>query len=75
MARLLDLREGEQLLAVAAAVEEVTGSRPHPTTVCRWIQKGAGGVVLRSCLVGSRRMTTTRAVREWINERSAGAVA
>lgn len=75
MPRTLQLKEGEQLMTVAQAVEEVTGSRPHPTTCTRWVRKGAGGVVLPTVLLGQRRMTTPGAVREWIVERTVAASA
>ncbi len=75
MARILQLQPGEQLLSVAAAVAEVTGSKPVPTTLNRWVLKGVRGVVLPSVMVGGRRKTTLKAVREWVAEQSAAAVA
>lgn len=68
MTRKIELLEGEQLMSIAKAAAEITGTRPHPTTCNRWVRKGVGGIVLPSLVIGGRRMTTVRAFREWINE-------
>lgn len=57
----------EILLPVAVAVYNVTGSRPSPSTVSRWICQGLrmprGSVVrLDSAKVGGRRRTSEKAV-------------
>lgn len=60
-------------ISVPDAIERVTGSRPHPTTCWRWATKGRGGIVLRTIVVGGRRMTTEAWVRDWIEQRTAQA--
>ncbi|WP_425400362.1 DUF1580 domain-containing protein [Aeoliella sp.] len=48
----------EPLRPVGAIAEQVTGSRPHPTTVSRWCGgRGASGIKLPSILHGGRRMS------------------
>jgi hypothetical protein len=58
-------------LLVPAAVEAVTGSRPHPSTCWRWCIKGSAGVVLKTWMVGGRRMTTPEAVQDFIARKTA----
>ena len=47
---------------VINAVEKITGDRPHPATVYRWIQGGMGGVRLQSTKFGKRRLVKA----EWL---------
>lgn len=70
MPRPLDLSNSDPLVSVPAAIEAVTGARPHPVTCTRWVIQGVGGVILPSALIGTRRVTTERAVRQWIAERT-----
>lgn len=64
----LDVSQGDRMYPVAAAVERLTGQRPHPTTVCRWCHKGSAGIVLPSLIVSGRRMTSLEAVGEWLHD-------
>ena len=57
---------GESLLPVAAAVERVTGQRPHPTTLHRWRLRGVRGIKLETVLCGNRRMSSEPAVERFI---------
>jgi hypothetical protein len=58
-------------LPVPAAIEAVTGSRPHPTTCWRWAVQGSGGHRLQTWIVGGRRMATIESVESWIAKRTA----
>lgn len=60
----------KKYLPVICAVETVTGLRHNPSSLWRWSTKGCGGVVLRTWLIGGRRMTTTEEVEEFIRRRS-----
>lgn len=64
----LEIAEGDQLYPVAKAVERLTGTRPHPTTVCRWCRKGASGIPLPSLIVSGRRMTSLEALEQWLRD-------
>lgn len=57
-------------LTVHKAIEELTGSRPNPSTVWRWTAKGSKGVKLQTWMIGGRRMTTSEAVNDFIEARS-----
>jgi hypothetical protein len=57
---------GESLLPVGAAVERVTGQRPHPTTLHRWRLRGVRGIKLETVLCAGRRLTTESAVERFI---------
>lgn len=59
-----------QTTSVPAAFEQVTGSRPHPTTCWRYATKGVGGVQLKTIVVGGRRLTTEDWVRDFIERRT-----
>src|SRR5262245_41741939 len=58
------------LKEVPAVVAELRpGSKPkHPTTVARWCTRGVRGVKLWSVPEGWARMTTRRAVREFLDQ-------
>lgn len=64
----LEIAPGDQLSPVAKVAERLTGQRPHPTTVCRWVRKGSAGVVLPSVIVAGKRMTSPEAFGAWIRE-------
>ena len=64
----LKITPGDPLLPVAKAAEEVSGTRPHPTTVCRWCRKGASGIQLPSLIVNGRRMTSLEAYGQWLRD-------
>ncbi len=55
-----------KFLTIAAAIEQMTGKRPHPVTCWRWSKKGIAGVKLQTWRVGGRRLTTLQAVQEFI---------
>ncbi len=59
---------GDKLYPVAKAAEMNTGTRPHPTTVCRWCRKGASGIPLPSLIVSGRRMTSLEAHAQWLRD-------
>lgn len=61
----------QQFLPVPAAVEIVTGVRPTPCTAWRWTTKGSRGRILKSWVLGGRRMTTVAAVEAFIEQRTA----
>jgi hypothetical protein len=63
----------EQLLPGPAAIERVTGERPHYSTFFRWTQRGvlvANGRRIRLPFVkaGSKRLTTVAAVRRFFGD-------
>lgn len=58
--------DGEKLLPLVEAVESETGRRVHLSTVLRWAMKGAKGLTLESVFLGGRRLTSTEAVRRFI---------
>ena len=60
-----------KFLTIGSAFEQLTGKRPHPSTVWRWALKGSNGVTLKTWMIGGRRMTTAEAVNEFIEKRSA----
>lgn len=62
----LSLAEGDKLFPVPAALEKLTGQRPHPTTTCRYCLRGVAGVVLPSVVVSGKRMTTLSAAGEFL---------
>lgn len=62
----LQIAPGDQFLPVAKAVETLTGNRPHPTTVCRWCRRGTSGIPLPSLIISGRRMTTLKALEQWL---------
>lgn len=63
----IDLDTDEPLLPVGRIAEEITGSRPHPTTVVRWCAgRGAAGIRLPSILHGGRRMTKRSVFCAWL---------
>lgn len=47
--------------------------RPHLSTLHRWRLRGVRGVRLRTCLVGGRRYTTRRWLREFSEATTAAA--
>jgi len=51
-------------LPLTKAVQEVTGTRPHLSTCIRWATIGTKGILLKSVMLGGRRLTTI----EWIEE-------
>ena len=55
----------EPLLPALAAIERVTGQRPHPTTLHRWFRHGTHGVKLETLLCGGRRMSSVLAVKRF----------
>lgn len=53
-----------QSLPLLNAIEQATGYRPHPSTAVRWCSKpNRHGNVLKSWMIGGRRMTSVEAVR------------
>lgn len=62
----LQIAPGDQLQPVAKVAEKRSGTRPHPTSVCRWCRRGASGVVLPSLIVAGQRMTTEAAFDAWL---------
>lgn len=67
----LNLQPGEKLLTIGDAFEQEIGQRPTPATCNRWAMKGIGGIRLATAKYGRKRMTTLRAVRNWIKARTA----
>jgi len=54
----------ETLLTLKEAAERIPGS-PHLSTLYRWVRAGLKGVILESCLVGGRRVTSIEAVNRF----------
>jgi hypothetical protein len=50
---------------VADIAETVTGKRPSPSTVFRWMTRGAGGVRLPSRRIGGRHYVLKSSALEW----------
>jgi hypothetical protein len=59
-------------LPVAVAIQAETGCRMHPSTCWRWSSRGSRGIVLKTWLIGGRRMTTVEEVRAFLNLLNAG---
>lgn len=59
------------LLPLVEAVQKETGQRVHLSTVLRWAQHGSRGVYLETKMLGGRRMTSRRMVREFIDKKTA----
>lgn len=70
--------KNEKLLAGPAAVEKVTGDRPHYSTFFRWTQRGirtpdGQRIRLEFVKAGSKRLTSVAAVRRFFNATTAAA--
>lgn len=63
--------ETQTLIPLQQAVEAATGTRPHLSTIIRWITKGARGIKLNAVFLGGRRMTTIDNVQRFIELSSA----
>jgi len=57
----------EDLIPPAAGVEELTGRRPAPTTVWRWLKKGIRGHKLASVRVMGQVFTSREEIRRWLS--------
>jgi len=57
---MIDLTS-EALLTLREASLRIPG-KPHTSTLHRWVKYGLRGVILESCLVGGRRVTSIEAV-------------
>lgn len=62
---------GLKLMSVQQAVEMATGQRVNPSTCWRWAISGSGGVVLKTWLLGGRRVTTIEEVIEFLERKTA----
>lgn len=62
-------REFKKLMGLIEAILAVTGVRVHPSTAWRWSTKGSKGVILRTWMLGGRRVTTCEACETFIRER------
>ena len=51
---------------VPKEIEQLTGQRPHSSTVWRYIQRGVRGVVLETILAVNKRLTSKEAVHRFI---------
>ncbi len=58
----------DRLEPTAKIVERLTGHRPRPATITRFHLRGSHGVLLRSTMIGHRRFSCERWVREWMDE-------
>jgi hypothetical protein len=58
----------EFLLTISAAAKSLP-SRPHISTVWRWIQRGVRGVKLETYLIGGRRFTSREALERFQPQR------
>lgn len=62
----LDADEENKSRPLLSAIELENGHRPHPSTATRWcLQPNRHGNVLKSWLIGGRRMTSIAAVKEY----------
>ncbi|TWT86244.1 hypothetical protein Mal64_37830 [Pseudobythopirellula maris] len=64
--------DGCRYLTLAQAAAELPG-RPHLSTLHRWRLRGVRGVRLRTCVVGGRRFTTHRWLRDFRDATTAAA--
>ena len=60
-----------KLMEVRKAVEMATSRRMNPSTCWRWATTGSGGIVLKTWLLGGRRLTTIEAVLEFMERKTA----
>lgn len=51
---------------VCDLAQAVTGKRPSPSTVTRWVQRGARGRRLESARFGGRLLIPQPAARQWL---------
>ena len=58
------------LLPLVEAVHKETGQRVHLSTVLRWALQGARGVYLETKMLGGRRMTSQKMVRDFIDKKT-----
>ena len=54
----------ESLLSISDAAKS-RPSRPHVSTLWRWINRGVRGVQLETCLIGGRRFTSVEALERF----------
>ena len=47
-------------------IERLTGTTPSRKTVSRFVLRGIGGEILRSVLLGNRRLSCERWTRDWM---------
>lgn len=67
--------DSENLVTLAEA-RKLFPTRPHISTIWRWIQRGTRGHRLETCYVGGRRYTSAEAVARFLaNLNSDGAPA
>ncbi len=56
------------------AFKIVTGQEPHPASICRWALRGflldGERVILKTWMVGARRLTTVAEVEKFIEQRT-----
>jgi hypothetical protein len=58
----------KNLMPVKAAHKKATGVNVHPATCYRWCtKKNKHGILLKSWIVGNKRLTTPEAIEEYIN--------
>lgn len=60
------METNKTLMPLVNAVEVATGTRPHKSTVIRWVVKGVLGVHLEAKRLGSRYVTTVEDVLRFI---------
>lgn len=60
----------KKMMPVVSAVHAATGVNISESTAARWITKGVKGCVLRSWLVGNKRVTDIESVLMFVDARS-----
>lgn len=58
--------ERRQLRSPREVFKILTGTAPHPATICRWSLRGSRGVILKTWMYGSKRMCNLDAGLEFI---------
>ncbi len=69
------LAQHELLQPIRKVAQRLTGRRPAPATVWRWLRKGVRGVKLDGVLLGGTWLCTEDDFRRFLDEQTAAALA
>ena len=69
------LPHDELLHPISTVVERLTGRRPSPATVWRWLRKGVRGAKLNAVLCGGKWLCTEQDFRLFLQEQTDAALA
>ena len=56
----------EELVTVKNAIAKFPGPPPSLSCVDRWIRTGHKGVILESCVIGGKRLTSVQAINRFV---------